>query len=73
MRDASFYFQLGFEHGYASLDQSYPDNLPYAQGHEEGLKFRDKVLKLSPSIKEDSEGRLTVFFPYALHGVRIQR
>lgn len=69
MRDANFYYDLGFEHGYAASDEeSYPDNPDYQSGYIEGRRFRDRVLQLCPSIERYENGSKAVVFKYCLKG-----
>jgi hypothetical protein len=70
MRDAMFFFQLGFEHGYAGQDRSYPGNPAYDKGHEAGGVFRSWVHDLVPTVERSGKG-LSVVFRYALNGVTV--
>jgi hypothetical protein len=66
MRNSFFYYGLGFEHGYADQDFSYPQNDHYVQGHEQGNRFRQRVLKLCPNLRQDGD-KITVEFRYVIN------
>jgi hypothetical protein len=62
MRDAAFYFQLGFEHGYASEPQSYERDADYVAGYAQGEAFRAILHRLVPTVGRDADGLLVVTF-----------
>lgn len=64
MRDATFYLQLGFEHGYAGSAHSYPNESGYRDGYAAGWRFRHDVTGLAPQINVDLvSGETRVSFP----------
>jgi hypothetical protein len=66
VRDDWFYTQLGFEHGYEGAEPSYPDAPSYREGYDLGVTFRDRVLRLAPTLERDRRGNLSVVFRYVL-------
>jgi hypothetical protein len=57
-------FQLGFEHGYARIGHSYPDDSDYERGHRTGALFRSEVCHLAPLIHREKGGQFWVGFHY---------
>lgn len=71
-RDAAFFFQLGFEHGFSvearSRGQSYPRRRNYTRGWAAGVEFAGRVTQLAPTVTQSEagvkHGACTVTFEY---------
>jgi hypothetical protein len=63
-RTAEAWHQLGFEHGYAGIPQSYPEWFEYVRGYVFGKRFRSQVTELAPILARTKAGDYYVTFPY---------